>query len=82
MQVLREIHQITSNTVTISVPEAFQNHRVEIIVLPLNEIAPQAKPKKKIDWRDKLAQATQIRTQIAARHHKLPLIEERFFFKN
>jgi len=29
MQALRKIHQITSNTLTIPVPEAFQNCRVE-----------------------------------------------------
>jgi hypothetical protein len=41
MQALREIHQITSNTLIISVPEAFQNRSVEIIMLPLDENTSQ-----------------------------------------
>ncbi len=41
MQALREIHQITSNTLIISVPEAFQNRSVEIIMLALDENTSQ-----------------------------------------
>ena len=66
MFALREIHKITSNTVTIRVPKAFQNHSVEIIMLPLNET-------QKTNWRDTLARATQLRLKIAARRSNKPL---------
>ncbi len=69
MQALRRIHQMTSNTLTISVPEAFQNCRMEIIMLPLDEIISPKMVQNK-GWRDKLARATQIRTTIAARRNR------------
>jgi hypothetical protein len=34
MQALREIHNLTSNTLTISIPSFFSYKRVEVIVLP------------------------------------------------
>jgi len=72
MQALRRIHQITSNTLTIPVPEAFQNCRVEIIMLPLDEtISPRMVQNK--GWRDKLTRATQIRNKIAARRNRQSL---------
>ena len=37
MRALREILEVTSDTITIAVPAAFRNHKVEIIVLPLDE---------------------------------------------
>lgn len=37
MQALREIQEVTSDTITITVPAAFLNHTVEIIVLPLDD---------------------------------------------
>jgi len=37
MRALREIRQITSDTITIAVPSAFRDLKVEIIVLPLDE---------------------------------------------
>ncbi len=72
MFALREIHKITSNTVTIRVPKAFQNHSVEIIMLPLNE-TPLPIKTQKTNWRDTLARATQLRLKIAARRSNKPL---------
>jgi len=72
MQALREIHQITSNTLIISVPKAFQNRSVEIIMLPLDRMPSQRMVQNK-GWREKLARATEIRTKIAARRGKQPL---------
>ena len=48
MQALREIREITSDTITINVPAAFRHHRVEIILLPLDEETQkdQALPKE------------------------------------
>ncbi len=37
MQALREIHEVTSNTVTIKMPEFFPYKKVEVIVLPMEE---------------------------------------------
>lgn len=37
MQALREIHEVTSDTVTIQIPNTFPYKQVEIIVLPLEE---------------------------------------------
>lgn len=37
MQALREIHEVTSDTVTIQIPNTFPYKKVEIIVLPLKE---------------------------------------------
>ncbi|MBM3333047.1 hypothetical protein FJY63_00130 [Candidatus Sumerlaeota bacterium] len=37
MGVIREIREVTSNTVTVPVPDALLHHKVEIIVLPLDE---------------------------------------------
>ncbi|NJO17049.1 MAG: hypothetical protein HC877_15310 [Thioploca sp.] len=37
MQALREIHEVTSDTVTIQIPNTFPYKKVEIIVLPLEE---------------------------------------------
>jgi hypothetical protein len=37
MRALREILEVTSDTITVTVPSAFRNHKVEIIVLPLDE---------------------------------------------
>lgn len=49
MQALRKIHQITSNTVTITVPDTFQNQWVEIILLPLDETTSQVTEANK-EW--------------------------------
>jgi hypothetical protein len=68
MQALREIHKITSNTLIISVPKAFQNRSVEM--LPLDRMPLQRMVQS---WRAKLARATKIRTKIAARRGKQPL---------
>jgi len=72
MQAIREIHHITSNTLTIPVPTAFQNCSIEIIMLPLDRVLSQRMLQNN-GWRDKLAQATKIRTQIMARRNKKPL---------
>ena len=72
MQTIREIHHITSNTLTIPVPTAFKNGSVEIIMLPLDKV-PSQRMLQNQGWRDKLARAIQIRTQIAARRNKKPL---------
>jgi len=37
MQALREIHDVTSDTVTIQIPKRFPYKQVEIIVLPVEE---------------------------------------------
>ncbi len=37
MQALREIHDVTSDTVTIQIPKKFPYKQVEIIVLPVEE---------------------------------------------
>ena len=37
MQALREIHEVTSNTVTIQIPKTFASKRVEVVVLPIEE---------------------------------------------
>jgi cysteinyl-tRNA synthetase len=37
MQALREIYEVTSNTVTLKIPKTFPYKKVEIIVLPLEE---------------------------------------------
>ena len=37
MQAFREIRDVTTETVTIALPIEFRHHRVEIIVLPLEE---------------------------------------------
>jgi len=72
MQAVRKIHQITSNMVTISVPETFQNGWVEIIILPLDE-TNSSRMVQNQGWREQLARATQIRTKIAARRNKQAL---------
>ena len=41
MQALREIQEVTSDTITITVPATFLNHTVEIIVLPLDDEAAE-----------------------------------------
>ena len=37
MQALREIQEVTSNTITIQIPKTFPHKKVEIIVLPMEE---------------------------------------------
>jgi len=37
MHALREIHEVTSNTVTVKIPTTFPYKKVEVIVLPLEE---------------------------------------------
>jgi hypothetical protein len=71
-EALREIRQITSNTVTIPVPATFQNCSVEIIIFPLDNVPPQRIIQKK-GWREQLIRATQIRTKIEARRNGQPL---------
>ena len=37
MRALREIREVTSNTLTIPVPDALLHQKVEVIILPLDE---------------------------------------------
>ncbi len=43
MQALREIHEVTSNTVTIQIPKTFPYKKVEVVVLPIEESAQMEK---------------------------------------
>lgn len=40
MQAVREVRDITTDTITIQVPVEMRHHRVEIILLPLDDDAP------------------------------------------
>jgi len=44
MQALREIHEVTSDTVTIKIPKRFPYKQVEIIVLPVEGRDSKANP--------------------------------------
>lgn len=39
MQAIRQIVDAVGNTLTISIPQHFCNHRIEVILLPCEEIA-------------------------------------------
>jgi len=41
MQVLREIYEVTSDTITINIPKTFPSKKVEVIVLPWEENPPK-----------------------------------------
>jgi len=44
MEAHREIREVTSDTLTISVPDALRNHRVEVILLPVDEDSEAPRP--------------------------------------
>ncbi len=44
MDAIRELVDVKDRTVTVTLPESFTSRRVEVIVLPANEMAPNAKP--------------------------------------
>jgi hypothetical protein len=54
MEAIREIREITSDTITIRVPLAFCNQRVEIIVLPLG-VEEQSPPSWPAGFLEKFA---------------------------
>jgi hypothetical protein len=39
MEAIREIREVTSDTVSVKIPEAFRKRRIEIIILPLEQSA-------------------------------------------
>lgn len=47
MQALHEIHEVTSDTLTIQIPKTFPAKKVEVIVLPIEE---SETPDKKDIW--------------------------------
>lgn len=52
MKVVRKIIENTSETITIELPEEYQNKKVEVIVLPLEETPIAAEKPKKYDFSD------------------------------
>ena len=52
MNVVRKIIENTSDKITIELPEEYQNKKVEVIVLPLEEASVVEEKPKKYDFSD------------------------------
>jgi len=52
MNVVRKIIENTSDTITIELPKEYQNKKVEVIVLPLEEAPVAEEKRKKYDFSD------------------------------
>lgn len=50
MNLVRQIHQLTSNTITITLPDSFKRQKVEILVLPIIEETPPPKRISPSGW--------------------------------
>jgi hypothetical protein len=46
MEAIRRIEQVHGNSLTMVLPDAFKEMRVEVIVLPLDEPAPTSGPRR------------------------------------
>lgn len=51
MDAVRKIIENSTNPLTIQLPEGYENMKLEVIVLPL-ENTPEEQPKKKYDFSD------------------------------
>ncbi len=51
MDAVRKIIEQATNPLTIELPEGYENKKVEVIILPLEE-KPEEQPKKKYDFSD------------------------------
>jgi len=52
MNVIRKIIDKATTTLTIELPDEYKDRKVEVIVLPLDEIGTEGPPKKKYDFSD------------------------------
>ncbi len=50
MNIIREIREVKESTISVNVPETLLHHKVEITVIPLDEISGESEAEKRPEW--------------------------------